>query len=178
MFDLNDFILTRLSPGSARKPFDCGKPDLNEFFHKDSIDHSLQLLAVTYAVEDKNETVAYFSVLNDNVRGEDTTNSRKKKILKKIPHSKRGYPSHPAVKVGRFAVSKKYQKKGLGKALMDFIKGWFTIQNKTGCRFITVDADKDAVEFYKKNGFDFFTAKDEEKELRIMWFDLKIFVRD
>ncbi len=57
-----DFVLQRLEPDSPRKPFDCGDPDLNEFFLNDSIDHSRQLLAVTYALESEDETVAYFSV--------------------------------------------------------------------------------------------------------------------
>ena len=34
--------------------------------------------------------------------------------------------------------------------------------NKTGCRFITVDAYKQAVPFYQKNNF-FFMGKEEEE---------------
>lgn len=173
-----DFILQRLEPASERKAFDCGDPDLNEFFFKDSKDYARQLLAVTYALESDNETAAYFSVLNDSIRKGDASRSRLEKILELIPYKKRGYESHPAVKVGRFAVSRKHQNKKVGTELMDFIKVFFVKNNKTGCRFITVDAYKEAIGFYQKNGFDFLTSKDEFKDRRIMYFDLITFIRD
>lgn len=171
-----EFILKRLEPTSERKPFDCGDSDLNEFFFVDSKGHSKQLLAVTYALESEGDTVAYFSVLNDSIREGDTTKSRFTKILKLIPFKKR-YKSHPAVKVGRFAVSKSYQKQKIGTQLMDFIKVFFADRNKTGCRFITVDAYEQAIKFYQKNGFDFLTSKDESEDRRQMYFDLITFVR-
>lgn len=61
---------------------------------------------------------------------------------------------------------------------MDFIKVFFTDKNKTGCRFIIIDAYKDAIEFYQKNGFDFLTGEDESESTRLMYFDLKSFVRE
>lgn len=170
-----DFTLVRLEPDSERKSFDCGKSDLTEFFLNDSKAHSQELLAVTYALESETETVAYFSVLNDSIRKGDTSNTRlKEKILKWISSKKRGYKSHPAVKVGRFAVSIKYQGQKIGSQLMDYLKGYFIDKNKTGCRFITVDADNEerVIKFYKNNGFDFLTNTDESEERRIMYFDL------
>lgn len=56
--------------------------------------------------------------------------------------------------------------------LMDYIKGFFIKKNKTGCRFITVDAYKAAIEFYQKNGFDFLTTEDKNDNRRQMYFDL------
>ena len=38
-------------------------------------------------------------------------------------------------------------------------------ENKTGCRFITVDAYKNAVPFYKKNNFKFMGKEEEERYL-------------
>jgi len=140
--------LVRLEPDSPRKPFDCGNSDLNEFFFTDSVDYGKELLAVTYALESETETVAYFAVSNDSIRAEDTSKSRlREKILKLLPFEKRGYKSHPAVKVGRFAVAEKYQGQGIGSKLMDFIKFFFIDKNKTGCRFVIVDAYKEAKAF-------------------------------
>lgn len=48
--------------------------------------------------------------------------------------------TYPSVKIGRLAVSKDYDNKGVGRAILDFIKHAFTNGNRTGCRFITVDA--------------------------------------
>lgn len=73
----------------------------------------------------------------------------------------------------------KYQKQGIGSEVLSFIKSFFTIRNKTGCRFITVDAyncDR-VIEFYEDNGFRFLTDKDKSEDTRLMYFDLKTFVR-
>ena len=70
---------------------------------------------------------------------------------------------------------------------MDFIKSWFVDgKNKTGCRFIVVDAynTEIPIRFYTRNGFEFlFSTEEQEKEFtnlhtddfletRLMHFDL------
>lgn len=52
----------------------------------------------------------------------------------------------------------------------------FTHGNRTGCRFITVDAYHDAVGFYQKCGFDFISEKDQHDPTRSMYYDLKRFL--
>lgn len=53
---------------------------------------------------------------------------------------------------------------------MDFIKAWFTEpRNKTGCRYLVVDAYNTEVpiSYYKKNGFEFmFSTEAQEREYR------------
>ncbi len=58
------------------------------------------------------------------------------------------------------------------------VKQIFTTGNRTGCRFITVDAYNDPVvtKFYEKNDFDFYLESDFKEVTRIMFFDLKTFV--
>ncbi len=54
---------------------------------------------------------------------------------------------------------------GVGSAVMDFIKSWFISPlNKTGCRYIIVDAVNNykVLRYYKKNGFEFMFSSDEE----------------
>lgn len=60
----------------------------------------------------------------------------------------------------------------LAVALLDFC---FVTDNRTGCRFLTVDAyNKPAViKFYERNGFKLFTYKDKAKDARALYFDLK-----
>ena len=56
---------------------------------------------------------------------------------------------------------------------MDFIKSYFVFDNKTGCRFITVDAYIDAIAFYGKNGFVPLNSDDEDSVYtRLLYFDL------
>ena len=48
----------------------------------------------------------------------------------------------------------------------------FVTENKTGCRFLTVDAYLDAIPFYEKNGFRFMNIDDNDPHTRLMYYDL------
>lgn len=171
---IEQFDFSRLIPSTVLKPFDCDDIDLREFLLNDAVNYAKELLAVTYILEDTERTIGYFSLLNDSIRQGDSTKNRIKKVFKLISHNKRGHNSHPAVKVGRLAVSTMYRSRGIGTELMDFVKGYFIDNNKTGCRFITVDANNNqkTIKFYKDNGFDFLTTGDENEDSRLMFFDL------
>lgn len=71
------------------------------------------------------------------------------------------------------AVDKSVKGMSVGSLLMDFIKTYFISDNKTGCRFITVDAYVGAIPFYIKNGFSPLNSDDEDSEFtRLFYFDL------
>lgn len=55
---------------------------------------------------------------------------------------------------------------------MDFIGTLFVTDNKSGCRFITVDAYSEAIPFYLKNGFALLSSEDDCQRTRLMYFDL------
>jgi hypothetical protein len=46
------------------------------------------------------------------------------------------------------------------------------LDSNAGCRFLTVDANLNAVPFYEKNGFVRMNAKDDNPHTRLMYFDL------
>ncbi len=167
--------LLRLDEDDARPLFDCGDDDLNEFFHTDSKAYSKELLAVTYVGFIDDTPVAYFSVLNDAIMKEDVDipTSTFKRLQKLVPRAKR-FRNLPAVKIGRLAVCSSKARKSIGSDLLSFLKYWFTVDNKTGCRFMTVDAynDPGVIKFYQKNGFNFMTPMDKKSKTRIMYFDL------
>jgi len=171
-----NFFLVRLSPEHIIKPFRCDDNDLNDFFHNDALPHAIQLLAVTYILESDSETIAFFSLLNDKISISDMPSKTmwKKLISKAMPERKK-YRSYPAVKLGRLGVNDSYAGKGYGTMILDFIKELFVYKNRTGCRFITVDAynDVNVLKFYQKNDFKFLTTKDEKEQTRLMYYDLK-----
>jgi GNAT superfamily N-acetyltransferase len=148
--------------------FDCGDQDLNDFFHHDAIPHKRELVGVTYCYYTENNAMAFFTVSNDALKT--------KYIDYPFPENK-AYDFYPAVKIGRLGVSKEYQGKGMGSQLLDYVKLMFTYENKTGCRYITIDAynKEPQLNFYRKNGFSFLTQKDQPKETRLMYYDLKPF---
>ncbi len=137
---------------------------MNEFFAVDALKWQQDLLTVTYYLYYQKSIVLYFSLANDKITANVLTKGFWRKIKDKFPHQKhRG--DYPAVKIGRFAVSKDYRCKPehWGSKAIDFIKQWMAYENKTGCCFITVDAYPSAVPFYQKNGFKFLGNPEKER---------------
>ena len=79
---------------------------------------------------------------------------------------------YPGVLVGRLAVNQEYSHKGIGSEALLFIKQWFlSPDNKTGCRFVVVDAvnDPNVLQFYQKNGFVFlFTTEEQNLSIQVV----------
>ncbi len=170
-----DIIRYRLNPRDRRAEFSCGDEDLDEFYRIDSSAYSLQFLAVTYVFELDGKIVAYLSLSNDAIRRVGVEDKAFNRAMSDIPESKH-YPSMPAVKIGRFGVSNMLQRSGIGTVVMDYIKMEFCSgTNKTGCRFLVVDAYANSVGFYRNNGFEFLSSRDRNSETRIMYFDLMQF---
>jgi GNAT superfamily N-acetyltransferase len=62
----------------------------------------------------------------------------------------------PALKIGRLGIELKYQSQRIGTALMKYALGVAFRMNDelgVGCRFLTVDSDPKAIDFYKRLGF-------------------------
>lgn len=171
---LSDFQFIKLTNEMTIPTFHCKDEDLNSFLLDDAKKYINDLMAATYLFVDvpKNEVVAYFSLLNDKVAYDPSNKSLWNRINRFISNAKRR-SSYPSEKIGRLAVSESYTHNGLGSSILDFIK-WSIISDfRFGCRFLTVDAYADAVGFYLKNGFHFFTSTDILDSTRLMYFDLK-----
>jgi GNAT superfamily N-acetyltransferase len=87
------------------------------------------------------------------------------------------YPFLPAVKLTRFGVKKQLQGHNIGTHALNMVKQLFITDNRTGCHFITVDADNKprVIQFYERNGFNLLTNQDKGRNQRAMFFDLKRF---
>ena len=176
------------------QPFDCDNQDLNDFFSNDSINYSSELLGKSYCftLDDNPEIiVCAFTISNDSIKTTNLPNARKKKVIKDIPRQKQ-MRSYPAVLIGRLGVHKDFrniegEELRVGDQLMNFIKSWFVEgANKTGCRFIVVDAynTPKPLRYYRSNGFvELFSSEEQEREFtglpenqqlvtRLLFFDL------
>ena len=80
--------------------------------------------------------------------------------------------SYPAAKICRLAVSREFKGMRIGEFLSDFIKSYFLTDNKTGCRFLTVDAYAAAIPFYVKQKFIPLDTEGENQVTRLLYFDL------
>ena len=124
-------------------------------------------------IENDSETIAFFSLLNDKITITDTdSKSQWRKLIRdRMPFGKR-FSSYPAMKIGRLGVSVNHQGQGWGAIIIDYLKELFISNNRTGCRYITVDAYRDSLAFYEKNGFVYLTSIDQDSDTRLMYFDL------
>ena len=165
----------KLAEGERVESFDCGDEDLNDFILNDALPYRRERLAVTYvfvAKDAPNNIAAFFCLSNDRISLADFDNKSKyNRFSRRFKNSKR-LKSYPAVKIGRLGVSQTMKGMNVGSILLTFIKRYFTADNKTGCRFITVDAYAAAIPFYLKNGFVPLNDEDIEDPTRLLYFDL------
>ena len=174
MNDNYDFV--DLSVETNLEGFHSTDEDLNDFLHDESKDYQEEMLAMTYLMVERESQriIAYYSLLNDVIRLDETEKKTRNRINRKIPYSKQR-KHYPAVKIGRLAVDKDYVGMGFGRLILQTVMYIFTHNKKSGCRFLTVDALTDATPFYERNGFRFFTEHDKDDDTRLMYFDLKDF---
>ncbi|MDQ1317211.1 MAG: hypothetical protein QG588_862 [Candidatus Poribacteria bacterium] len=173
-FSKDNWTLIKVVDLDIIRDFDCGDPDLNEYFQHDAAIHRKELLTETYCLKESTENfpIALISLCNDAVKSDFPI---LKEWIELHLNRKKHYSSYPAVKIARFGVGKPFQRKNIGSYAINMIKELFITDNRTGCRFITIDAynTSPVLNFYKKNEFQFLSGKDKQKRTRSMFFDLK-----
>ena len=149
--------------------FTCGDADLDDFFHNHALLYAKEHLGKTYVFVNNNtsEIVAFFTVSNDRIKTTFIPKNATNRVQRKIPGLKH-LRTYPAVLIGRLGVNKSYQGKGfmIGRQIVNFIKLWFLDdENKTGCRFLVVDAynKPEVLSFYERNGFKYLYATEEDE---------------
>ena len=152
-FEFFGFTLEKLQCHGDIAAFDCGDDDLNEYFRKDSIRYRSELMTQTYCFyqngRSQAECAALIDFCNDSLARMHIPNGSRRKIN----HQKRGYQSFPALKITRLGIDVEFHGKGIGTHLLNAVKSFFISDNRSGCRFLTLDAYRSARGFYEKNGF-------------------------
>lgn len=155
------------------QPFSCGEDDLDEFFAKDCLVNQRKLLGKTYLFCLKSNLdviVTAFSLSNDSIRLTNRiADEYKEQFLGDADLCDKTFKRFPAVLIGRLGTNKDFAGQGYGTAIMDFIKVLFRTNNRTGCRFLIVDAlnRPETLHYYEKNGFNYLIA-DERLEAKYM----------
>jgi len=166
------YIFRRVDDFAAFSTFSCGDRDLDDFIHNDAAVHKAELIAETYCyalIDAPDILIAFVSLLNDSLALSSN------RLRRMVDNRVRRYKDYPAVKIGRLGVDCSFTRHGAGSTMVNIIKELFTTNNRTGCRFITVDAynKPPVLAFYQRNGFDFLLPDRTEGDTRIMFFDLK-----
>jgi len=183
--ELNEELIQQCSPFSCKND-----KDIEEFFANDYKLFAEQLFGKSYGFFTKDgeqKLVSAFTVSNSMLPVDRFPKNIQRRINKNVPFVKRKV-QHPAVLVGQLAVFDGYNHLGIGDEMLNFIKAWFlSPKNKTGCRYLIVDAvnHPKVIDFYVRNGFKFIFDNIEDeieymqlnldpeyKRTRLMYFDL------
>lgn len=152
----NNYYIEKLNSKHNLNMFSCGLSDMDDFLKNDALNQQIDNLNVTYLAMYKNEIVGFFSLLADKIELNDIENEFD------LPYS-----TCPAIKIGRFAVNKKYNSLGLGTVLLDNLCYQIKrISEIHGVRFITVDAYCNVRGFYYKNEFNHLKIHNKNKLMR------------
>lgn len=140
--------IQRLEARHARVAFDCGKPALNEWLRRYASQHDRRDLARTYVAvrPGESEVLGYYALSNHQVAYEALPEEQAK-----------GLPTIdlPAVLLGRLAVDRSVQGRGLGAdLLLDALRRAEYLAQHVGIWVVEVEAiDEDACRFYVTYGF-------------------------
>ena len=189
------------------QPYTCSKnADIDSFFHdltQDNYrDYRLEMMGTTHCffTDEKDNTtqpkmVCAFSLSNSSLRTDILPQNRRNRLNRSIPNAKRRF-QYPAILIGELCVFDGFGHKTFGyniaDEMMNLIK---TIaidpDNNSSSRYLIVDAlnSPEVIEYYKRNGFEFLFASDEEElehlrsghssdvqncRTRLMFFDLVV----
>ena len=150
------YITVPLDSSHNKENFDCGKPLLDDYLHKQAKQDVKRRLSACFVLPDENEIKGYYTLSTASVE----RRLLPREIIKKLPSS---YNDLPTILLGRLAVSKSYQGQGLGEMmLMDALKRSYFISGQVGSMAVIVDPlDEEAVKFYEK--YDFILLPDSGK---------------
>ncbi|MCO4292403.1 GNAT family N-acetyltransferase [Solitalea sp. MAHUQ-68] len=141
-----------------REDFDCGNELLNNYLKNQAGQDIKRKLSVCFVLTESQtmNIQGYYTLSNNSI----PLNSFPEPIQKKLPKS---YLSIPTTLLGRLAIDKKYQGKGIGKILLiDALKRSYEVSQEIGSFAVVVDPiDKEAESFYEK--YDFIKLPDSEK---------------
>lgn len=133
-----------------RTNFTCGNEALDRYLAKLAMQDIKRNLAACYVImdNDSNEVLAYYTLSSFIVERHDIPEDFTK--LSKLP-----YADLPVFMIGRLAVHKDHQGKGIGGAtLISAFKQALHIKEQIGCCAVVVDPkDEDAERFYIKHSF-------------------------
>lgn len=127
------------------KSFDCGEKSLNDWLHTRAIKNEKNHASRTYIITEESKVLGYYTLATGSVEHTDTPNKLKRNMPDPIP----------VVILGRLAIDKNYQERGLGGALFkDAILRTINISRKIGIKAILVHAlSENAKKFYLQYGF-------------------------
>ncbi len=144
------YLTDPLNSKHNKENFSCGKDLLDNYFLKQANQDVKRKLSACFVLVDKEtkKISGYYTLSSNSISHNLIPDSFKKKLPK-------SYLSIPTILLGRLAIDKDFQGKGIGKMLLiDSLKRCYDTSDTLGAFAVIVDPlDKEAVRFYDKYGF-------------------------
>lgn len=148
-----------LVPLEAAPPpdFRCSRNEQNEFLHERAWDEQQLGLSVTYLALLNGIVVGYLTVSMDAL---PLQTSEK-------PASHLRIVRFPAIKLAQLATRNGWENRGIGRHLIALAAGMgLELRGKLGCRYLTLDAKRDRLDWYKRQEFKVNKIARREQEAR------------
>ena len=130
--------------------FSCGKELLDNYLWKQAKQDVKRKLSACFVLVDKEtgKISGYYTLSSNSISNNLIPDSFKKQLPK-------SYLAIPTILLGRLAIDKDFQKRGLGKVLLiDSLKRCYDTSNSIGAFAVIVDPLNESAElFYNKYGF-------------------------
>lgn len=141
--------LLPLTGSHDRQGFDCGRPELNDWLRQVASQHQEKGLSRTFVAtreEQPARICGYYALTLAELENNHLPEAWRKKLPRRIP----------GVRLGRLAVDREYQGKGLGELLLvDALVRAQRIYTEAGGIGLFVDAmDEVAAAYYRRFGFE------------------------
>ncbi|MDE7386363.1 MAG: hypothetical protein K2N28_04420 [Muribaculaceae bacterium] len=158
--------------------FSCGVEELDDFFHSEVRECvKRHYLAAYCAINGSSEIVAVFTLMNDalmisgQTEKEDFIDDLRFDTSEDIVDFFSRQTSYPAINIGHLGIAARFQRQGIGSAIIDLVTATFANYIQAGCQFVTVDAinNQETIRFYLDNLFSFQTTRDSYSSTRRMY---------
>ena len=113
----NNYIFETLTDAHDLSDFECESDDLNDFLKNDALKQQNEKLNLTKLIICEGEIIGFVSLLTDSMKLRLLQDEvEKEKIKGELKVSENN--TIPAIKIGRFAIDKKYTGHGLGSQIL------------------------------------------------------------
>jgi len=133
------------TPAHRIGDFDCGADSLNYWLKKYALKNEAAGASRTFVVCSNQQIIGYYTLAAGSVAQQETPGKVKRKMPDPIP----------VMILGRLAVDKQWQAKGIGKGLLkDALLRTLSVSEQVGIRAVLVHAlSEEAKDFYLRHGF-------------------------
>jgi GNAT superfamily N-acetyltransferase len=146
------WVLRKLD-GDPPAGFDCGREAQTRFLYDFAWTDQRQRVSTTYLYETHGILAAYTAVCMDAI----PLGTRER------PSSIR-YQEVPALKLAQLGVDQSFHGRGFGTmAVADVVGLALELSQRAGCRYVTLDAKPDLVEWYQSLGFEINQLKQKQR---------------